>query len=204
MIMESLENTIGIDTESKRIGSNFLGILNDLKRRPEDAARELGVDLDLINKIISGEMELPNEVVKQAIKIWPVNERDFYIIFDDCITGAKIMRSEQSESSRRIMERAGKPYYEYRDTVSSTLAPFRPEWIMELCYVKDNDPNNSSVQWNHGHFMHQFTYFIGDVNFYYKGSDDSKNVAVMNTGDSSELLDEFISSSANSSTSVSS
>ena len=67
MMMESLENTIGIDTESKRIGSNFLGILNDLKRRPEDAARELGVDLDLINKIISGEMELPNEVVKQAI-----------------------------------------------------------------------------------------------------------------------------------------
>ena len=184
MMMESLENTIGIDTESKRIGSNFLGILNDLKRRPEDAARELGVDLDLINKIISGEMELPNEVVKQAIKIWPVNERDFYIIFDDYITGAKIMRSEQSESSRRIMERADKPYYEYRDTVSSTLAPFRPEWIMELCYVKDNDPNNPSVQWNHGHFMHQFTYFIGDVNFYYKGSDDSKNVAVMNTGDS--------------------
>ena len=44
MMMESLENTIGIDTESKRIGSNFLGILNDLKRRPEDAARELGVE----------------------------------------------------------------------------------------------------------------------------------------------------------------
>jgi methylphosphonate synthase len=182
--MESLENTIGIYTESKRIGSNFLGILNDLKRRPEDAARELDVDLDLINGIISGEIELPNEVVKQAVKIWPVNERDFYIISDDCINGVKIMRSEKSESSRRIMERANKPYYEYRDTVSSTLAPFRPEWIMELCYVEDNDPNNSDVQWNHGHFMHQFTYFIGDVNFYYKGPDGSKNIAVMNTGDS--------------------
>ena len=50
-------------------------------------------DLDLINKIISGEMELPNEVVKQAIKIWPVNERDFYIIFDDSIFLANSMVS---------------------------------------------------------------------------------------------------------------
>ena len=28
--------------ENKRIGSNFLGILNDIKRRPSDAAKELG------------------------------------------------------------------------------------------------------------------------------------------------------------------
>ena len=27
--------------ENKRIGSNFLGILNDIKRRPSDAAKEL-------------------------------------------------------------------------------------------------------------------------------------------------------------------
>ena len=182
--MESLENSIGIGKESKRMGSNFLGILNDLKRRPEDAARELGVNLDTINGIISGDLELPSEIVKQAIKIWPVNERDFYIIYDDCVTGVKIMRSEQSESSSRVMERANKPYYESRDTVSSTLGPFRPEWIMELCHVNDNDPNNPEVQWNHGHFMHQFTYFIGDVNFYYKGLDGSKKVTAMNTGDS--------------------
>ena len=71
--MEFLENTIEITKESKRIGSNFLGILNDLKRRPEDAARELHVDLEVINGIISGEIELPNEIVKNAVKIWPVN-----------------------------------------------------------------------------------------------------------------------------------
>ena len=39
--METLENTLEIQNENKRIGSNFLGILNDLKRRHEDAAREL-------------------------------------------------------------------------------------------------------------------------------------------------------------------
>ena len=26
-----------------KVGKNFLGILNDLKRRPEDAAKELGI-----------------------------------------------------------------------------------------------------------------------------------------------------------------
>ena len=36
--MESLENTVKINDKDKRIGSNFLGILNDLKRRPEDAS----------------------------------------------------------------------------------------------------------------------------------------------------------------------
>ena len=66
----------------------------------------------------------------------------------------------------------------------STVAPFRPEWILELCYVDDNEPTNPDVQWNNGHFMHQFTYFIGDVNFYYKDEFGNKKVAIMNTGDS--------------------
>jgi methylphosphonate synthase len=94
------------------------------------------------------------------------------------------MRSEESKQSSRIMERSGHPYYEYRDTAMSKTAPFRPEWIMELCSVDDNDPRNKLVQWNNGHFLHQFTYFIGEVNFYYISSDGEKKVAVMNTGDS--------------------
>ena len=167
-----------------RLGNNFLGILNDIKRRPEDAANELGVSIDEINSIITGEKKITSELVEQAVKIWPVNERDFYIISDDCSTGVLIMNSNDSKKSSRIMERAGKPYYEYRDTAMSKTAPFRPEWILELCRVKDNDPNNPDAQWNKGHFMHQFTYFIGEVNFYYKGNDGEKHVAMMNTGDS--------------------
>ena len=31
-------------------------------------------------------------------------------------------------------------YYEYRDTVMDRNAPFRPEWIRELVYVKSNIP----------------------------------------------------------------
>ena len=175
------------ESQSKKLiksGKNFLGILNDIKRRPEDAARELKVSLDEINSILSGKKELSADIIEKATKIWPVNARDFYIIHDDCPQGIKIMRSEESKQSSRIMERAGHPYYEYRDTAMIKTAPFTPEWIMELCSVDDNDPRNKLVQWNNGHFLHQFTYFIGEVNFYYIDSDGEKKVAVMNTGDS--------------------
>tara|TARA_B110000014_G_C20122824_1_gene595891 strand:- start:2726 stop:4096 length:1371 start_codon:yes stop_codon:yes gene_type:complete len=168
----------------QKSSANFLGILNDIKRRPEDAAKELNVSVELIQSIIEGDVELTDDIINRAVKIWPVNKRDFHIIEDDCPNGVKIMSSEMSKKSSRIMYRAGKPYYEYRDTAMSKVAPFRPEWILELCSVTDNDPENSSIQWNNGHFMHQFTYFIGNVNFYFKDENGEKQTAVMNTGDS--------------------
>jgi len=167
-----------------RSGSNFLGILNDIKRRPEDAAKELGVSIELIKSIIDGTTEIPLDLIDKAVAIWPVNKRDFFVIEDDCPNGIKIMSAQDSKKSSRIMYRAEKPYYEYRDTAMSKVAPFRPEWILELCNVDDNDPENKSIQWNNGHFMHQFTYFIGNVNFYYRDKDGKKQTAVMNTGDS--------------------
>jgi transcriptional regulator with XRE-family HTH domain len=179
-----LDSNSAILRSRLKTGSNFLGILNDIKRRPEDAAKELQISLDEINLIIHGKKPLSSEIVNKAIKIWPVNARDFYVIQDDCPSGIKIMRSEESKKSSRIMDRAGNPYYEYRDTVMSTVAPFRPEWILDLCVVDDNNATNSKVQWNNGHFMHQFTYFIGEVNFYYRDLNGNKKVAIMNTGDS--------------------
>jgi len=173
--------------ENKRIGSNFLGILNDIKRRPSDAAKELEISNEEIQNIINGKIRLSSEIISKATKIWPVNARDFYIMHDDCPNGLKIMRCEDSVKSSRIMHRAGKPYYEYRDTAMSSVGPFRPEWIEQLCIVDDNEPNNRQVQWNNGHFMHQFTYFIGDVNFYYIDENGEKKVSIMNTGDSNYI-----------------
>lgn len=173
-----------MDNYQKRSGQNLQGIINDLKRRPEDAARELQVPLHDFNSYLRGEAEIPAEIITRATKIWPVNERDFYCLRDDAPTGVKIMRAAESAQSSRIMERAGKPYYEYRDTACSSVGQFRPEWIKELCVVDDNSADNPAAQWNNGHFMHQFTYFVGPVNFYYKGEDGKKEVAVMNTGDS--------------------
>ena len=179
-----LDSEISRDYSRLKSGSNFLGILNDIKRRPEDAAEELGLSLETITSIIEGKSDLSYEIIERATKIWPVNKRDFFVIEDDCPVGIKLMTAQDSEKSKRVMERAGKPYYEYRDTAMSKIAPFRPEWIMELCSVNDNDPENSKLQWNNGHFMHQFTYFIGNVNFYYRDESGKKCTAVMNTGDS--------------------
>jgi hypothetical protein len=41
-----------VNIEMSKSGKNFLGILNDIKRRPEDAAKELQISLDEINSII--------------------------------------------------------------------------------------------------------------------------------------------------------
>ncbi|MDA2932858.1 XRE family transcriptional regulator [Acidobacteria bacterium AH-259-D05] len=167
----------------KRMGNNFRGILNDLKRNPKAAAEELGVTEKQIEACFSGEEELPHELIKKAVEIWPVNERDFYVVHDDAPDGVRIMRSSESMASARVFQRKGSDYYEYRDTAMSRLAMFRPEWIRELCVVEDDNPYNKEVQWNNGHFMHQFTYFIGPVNFYYE-IDGERYVACMNTSDS--------------------
>jgi len=172
------------EDQLKRSGYNFLGLINDIKRRPEDASRELGVGLEEINAIIAGKKEISYDIIVKAVAKWPLNPRDFFLINDDCNNGIKIMRSEQSVNSSRVMDRGGSPYYEYRDTAMSSVSLFRPEWIEEICYVDDNDPENPKVQWNKGHFMHQFTYFIGDVNYYYIGDDNKKKVFVTKTGDS--------------------
>ena len=60
-----------------KVGKNFLGILNDLKRRPEDAAKELGIPLEQIQAIIDGKKLLSSEIIELAAKIWPVNASDF-------------------------------------------------------------------------------------------------------------------------------
>jgi hypothetical protein len=66
----------------------------------------------------------------------------------------------------------------------SKISPFRPEWIEELVVVNDSDAENPDVVFNNGHFLHQFTYFIGPVNFYYIDENGKKKLEEMNTGDS--------------------
>ena len=158
-------------------------ILNDLKKRPKDAATDLGISEDKIEKILNNEAKIDLELIEKAVKIWPVNYSDFFHIDDDTRNGYKICKSSQSNSSERLMYRGGKPYYLYKDTVMSKVSPFRPEWIQELSIVDDLNPNNDKVKFNNGHFLHQFTYFIGPVNFYYI-ENKKKKVAAMNTGDS--------------------
>jgi transcriptional regulator with XRE-family HTH domain len=162
----------------------FRKILNDLKRRAEDAAQELNISIEEINKILNGETEPDFKLLKKATEIWPINLNDFFGIEDDTINNYKIFTKAESDKTIRTMQRKNKPYYKYKDTVMSKISPFRPEWIEELIVVNDSNPENPDVVFNNGHFLHQFTYFIGPVNFYYIDENGKKNLEEMNTGDS--------------------
>jgi len=161
----------------------FRKILNDLKRRPEDAAKELKITKKKINDILSNKSKINFKIIQKAVNIWPVNFGDFFSFKDDTVSDFKIMRSRQSNKSQRVMSRGGIPYYLYKDTIMSKLSPFKPELITELAIVDNNKPTNPLVKFNNGHFLHQFTYFIGPVNFYYI-KNKKKKVAKMKTGDS--------------------
>ena len=103
-----------------------------------------------------------------------------------------LFSNKKSRMSSRVFSRKkqewkfNNPYYEYRDTAKSNLSHFYPEWISQIRYVKDSDPNNSDVVFNNGHFLHQLNLFVGPVNYYYyeiKG----KYCIEMNTGDTSYI-----------------
>ncbi|OUX36666.1 MAG: hypothetical protein CBE33_05130 [Candidatus Pelagibacter sp. TMED273] len=159
-------------------------IINDLKRRPLDASKDLSINPKIFNKYLQGKIRIDENFVKKAVKVWPVNISDFINPKYQKTTNYKVMRFKESYKTKRVMKRGGKDYYEYRDTVMDRDAPFRPEWIRELVYVKSNSPNEKDLKWNRGHLLHQLTYFVGEVNFYYIDKNNKKRAAVMNTGDS--------------------
>jgi len=55
------------EDQLKRSGYNFLGLINDIKRRPEDVAKELGISLDEVNSIIQGKKELSYDIIAKAV-----------------------------------------------------------------------------------------------------------------------------------------
>jgi methylphosphonate synthase len=134
--------------------------------------------------MLNGELDPDFRLLKKATEIWPINLNDFFGIEDDTINNYKIFTNSESNNTTRIMQRNNKPYYKYKDTVMSKISPFRPEWIEELVIVNDSSPENPNVIFNNGHFLHQFTYFIGPVNFYYIDENGKKKLEEMNTGDS--------------------
>tara|TARA_Y100000590_G_scaffold29108_1_gene32575 strand:- start:4648 stop:5952 length:1305 start_codon:yes stop_codon:yes gene_type:complete len=157
-------------------------VMNDLKRRDVDAAKELNINLNKFRSILNGKIRLDEKLATKIINTWPIKYSELLNPIIDK-KNFKIMKSGESKKSSRIMKRKGNDYYEYRDTVIERNAPFKPEWIRELCYVNNNLANNKKVRWNKGHLLHQFTYFVGKVNFYYM-ENNKKKVAILNTGDS--------------------
>lgn len=177
----------------KAQGARILSELNDLKRTAESCADEVGWDREEVNRLLQGKTTQARMMafVDALVDAYPIDRAELLLVEDDCDFGVKIMRDTQSRASARVFNRQDRhgnktPYYEYRDTAMSRLSAFRPEWIEELRVVDDNDPNNPDVAYNNGHFMHQVTFFVGPVNFYYE-IDGVRRCEPMNTGDSNYI-----------------
>mgnify|MGYP000967852551 CR=1 FL=1 len=182
---------------TKSLGKRILSEANDLKRTASALANDIDIDEKYMKQIINGECELADsyKIIKKMGSFYPIDISDLYLLEDDCENAVRIMRAEESANSSRIFSRLNKskiktPYYEYRDTAMSCIAPYKPEWIKELRNVDNNDPNNPDVAYNNGHFMHQTTFFVGPVNFYWEVNGE-KFCRKMNTGDSNYITGQI-------------
>jgi hypothetical protein len=178
---------------TRALGARLLSEANDIKRTPESLAAELGVPCDRIAHAIEGALSPAEyrELFSSVAARYPISFARLWLEPTDGIAGVVHMTAAQSEASSRVFTRADRsgrqtPYYEYRDTAMSRVAPFRPEWIRELRVVEDADPASPDVAYNKGHLLHQTTLFIGPVNFYWE-IDGVKRVAELNTGDSNYI-----------------
>ena len=63
----------------KKINIKFKKILNDLKRRPEDAASDLGLTKKIL-EILDGKRKLEFDLIEKAVEKWPVNYNEFFSV----------------------------------------------------------------------------------------------------------------------------
>ena len=175
----------------KSLGARVLSEANDLKRTRKALASELGKPQALTRSLTE-----PRPSLKRRIHAYHGGGlsdllSDLWLERDDSDNGVIIMTGDASERTARVFDRQDRggnqtPYYEYRDTAMSRLGPFKPEWIRELRMVDDANPDNPDVAYNNGHLMHQQTFFIGEVNFYW-ALGGRNHCAEMNTGDSNYI-----------------
>lgn len=176
-----------------RQGAKIRAVANDIKRNGEALAVELGEEEKTINDVFSGNVpaEVFDRVIKGMVENYPVSRVDLEVKRDDTKDGLVVWPPEKAIGSSRVFTRedaSGRltPFYEYRDTAMSTVGPFRPEWIKTLRVVASSDPEDSDVAYNNGHLMHQMTFFVGPVNFYWKAGKRA-HMAEMSTGDSNYI-----------------
>jgi len=177
----------------KYLGSRILSELNDVKRTLKSASEELNINLSILEAAVKGELpknEL-DDLINKICSFYPINRNEFSfeeIKITDRFVHFKakdaLLTSRKYQRINSALKRTD--YYEYRDSATSRLSSFRPEWIKELRVVENNDPHNKEVAYNNGHFMHQLTFFVGPVNFYYQYKGEY-TCEPMNTGDSNYI-----------------
>lgn len=176
-----------------RQGARIRSAANDIKRNAEALASELGEDFATIDAVFAGDAtsEVIERVIRRMACLYPLSRLDLEVKRDDTDDGAVIWQPDQAQASSRVFSRQDRsgevtPYYEYRDVAMSTVGPYRPEWIKNLRVVSSDDPADPDVAYNNGHLLHQITFFVGPVNFYWKIGNQS-NLAKMSTGDSNYI-----------------
>jgi len=188
-----MDNANTAKKQLKAQGALILSELNDLKRTVESCAKEVNWDVSVVHSIVNGnsDEDTVHKFIEVCSSYYPINKNNLLLLENDCEMGIKFYSKEKSINSSRIFYRSNRhgektPYYEYRDTAMSKLSYYRPEWIKQLRFVADNNPYNFDVIYNNGHFMHQVTFFVGPVNFYYE-VDGVKYCEEMNSGDSNYI-----------------
>ena len=176
-----------------RQGAKIRAIANDIKRNGEALATEIGMDLAAVQDAFSGTAgpEIYDRIINRMVEVYPVSRLDLDIRRDDTDEGVVIQTAEGSKATSRVFSRLDKtgestPYYEYRDAAMSSVGPYRPEWIKELRTVSSRDASDPDVAYNSGHLMHQNTFFVGPVNFYWKINGQAY-MEQMETGDSNYI-----------------
>jgi uncharacterized RmlC-like cupin family protein len=177
----------------RALGRRIWSEANDLKRTPEALADETGTAVATVRAVIAGEAgeTAALGLAARMVEIYPISGAQLVPDKDDTNAGVRVMRAADSAKSARIFDRPDgtgtlSPYYEYRDTAMSRMGPFKPEWIQPLRVVANAAPDNPDVAFNNGHLMHQLTFFIGEVNFYWR-SEGKLHCAELNTGDSNYI-----------------
>jgi methylphosphonate synthase len=177
--------------ESRHIGVLIRTCLNDLKRIPDVVEKETGLSSSVIDNMILGQdtdFENIDSVTRTLHQTYPATMKHLVVDRDDSADGVWYMAAAASEKSGRTMDRVNGhgekvQYYNYMDTATSALSPFKPELIEELVHVTDTNPYNPLVVLNKGHLLSQLTFFIGPVNFYCTVRGET-HFKAMNTGDS--------------------
>ncbi|HEY1570379.1 MAG TPA: hypothetical protein VGG05_03485 [Pseudonocardiaceae bacterium] len=181
---QALSPIDGDDGFAARMAALLRSIANDLKRNDADADTELGLEPGTFAGYVTGQVPVTWAFIEHVARRWPVNERDLLPVHNDVPRGVLVVSAESSQASGRIIDRGSGPYYRYCDTATTRLASYRPELIEMLVHVDDNSPDNSRVAWNEGHLLYQFTYFVGDINYYFQDRAGRRHCAAMTTGDS--------------------
>ena len=176
-----------------KLGLKIIEEANNLKRTKEALAQELNISLTNLEKIIQGNCSLneSKKFIEKMLKKYPIEGSKLLVTESDIYEAFTILNRETSKNSSRVFKRKnslGKTtnYYEYRDTAMNKFSPIYPEWIKPLVVVKDKNPKNKLICYNKGHILHQFTFFIGEVNFYWKDQ-SGYHCKTMNTGDSNYI-----------------